>query len=98
VDSGATEGFIDRDLVLKRKIPVLHLPCPLKAQNIDAMNNSGGIIRHKVFIFMWISNAEERREFLVLSCGKENMILGLLWLCEANPSITWTSGEVLMPR
>jgi hypothetical protein len=97
VDSGATGSFIDRDLVQKRKIPILHLPRPLRTQNIDGTHNSGGVIRHKVSIFMWIGDAKERREFLVFNCGKENMILGLPWLHETNPTINWASGEVHIP-
>jgi hypothetical protein len=98
VDSGATGSFIDRDLVQKRKIPMLHLPRPLHAQNIDGTHNSRGIIRHKVSIFVQIGDTEERREFLVLNCGKENMILGLPWLRETNPTINWASGEVYLPN
>jgi hypothetical protein len=45
VDSGATGSFIDRDLVQKRKIPMLCLPRPLRAQNVDGTHNSGGVIR-----------------------------------------------------
>jgi hypothetical protein len=97
VDSGATGSFIDRDLVQKRKIPMLRLPRPLRAQNIDGTHNSGGVIWHKVSIFVRIGDAEERREFLVLNCGKENMILGLPWLQETNPTINWASGEVHIP-
>jgi hypothetical protein len=97
VDSGATGSFIDRDLVQKRMIPMLHLPRPLRAQNIDGTHNSGGVIWHKVSIFVRISDAEERREFLVLNCGKENMILGLPWLRETNPTINWASGKVHIP-
>jgi hypothetical protein len=97
VDSGATGSFIDRDLVQKRKIPMLHLPCPLCAQNIDGTHNSRGVIRHKVLIFVWIGDTEERRKFLVLNCGKECMILGLPWLHETNPTINWASGEVHIP-
>jgi hypothetical protein len=97
VDSGATGSFINRDLVQKRNIPMLSLHRPLCAQNIDGTHNSGGIIQHKVLILVWISDAEERREFLVLNCGKENMILGLLWLHETNPMINRASGEVHIP-
>jgi hypothetical protein len=97
VDSGATGSFIDRDLVQKRKIPMLRLPRPLRAQNIDGTHNSGGVIRHKVSIFVRTGDAEERREFLVLNCGKENGILGLPWLRETNPTINWASGEVHIP-
>jgi hypothetical protein len=76
---------------------MLCLPRPLRAQNIDGTHNSSGVIQHKVSIFVWIGDTEERREFLVLNCGKENMILGLLWLCETNPTINWASGEVHIP-
>jgi hypothetical protein len=34
VDSGATRSFIDRDLMQKRKIPMLRLPRPLRAQTL----------------------------------------------------------------
>jgi hypothetical protein len=97
VDSGATGSFINRDLVQKRKIPMLRLPRPLHAQNIDGTHNSGGVIRHKVSIFVRIGDAEERRKFFVLNCGKENMILGQPWLRETNPTINWASGEVHVP-
>jgi hypothetical protein len=83
--------------VQKRKIPMLRLPRPLHAQNVDGTHNSGGVIRHKISIFVRIGDAEERREFLVLNCGKENMILGLPWLRETNPTINWASGEVHIP-
>jgi hypothetical protein len=97
VDSRATGSFIDRDLVRKRKIPMLCLPRPLRAQNVDGTHNSGGVIQHKVSIFVRIGDAKERREFLVLNYGKENMILGLPWLRETNPTINWASGEVHIP-
>jgi hypothetical protein len=42
VDSGATGSFINRDLVQKRKIPMLHLPHPLQAQNIDGTQALSG--------------------------------------------------------
>ena len=33
-------------------------------------------------------------EFLVMDIGPENIILGLLWLCQANLDIDWNTGEM----
>jgi hypothetical protein len=52
---------------------------------------------HKVLIFVRISDAKKRREFLALNCGKENIILGLPWLRETNLTINWASGKVHIP-
>lgn len=94
MDCSTIGSFINRDLVQKKKIPMIHLLKPLQAQNIDRSANSGGIIQHKVLTFVQIRDAEERRDFLIINCGKENMILGLPWLCEANPTINWKTREV----
>lgn len=34
--------------------------------------------------------------FLVINCGKENVILGYPWLAKTNPRIDWGKGEVTM--
>jgi hypothetical protein len=54
-------------------------------------------MQHKVSIFVRISNTKKRREFLVLNCGKENMMLGLPWLHETNLMINWASCKVHIP-
>ena len=50
---------------------------PLKAQNVDGSTNQGGIIHHKVTLHLQITETKEKREFLVVNCGQENLILGL---------------------
>ena len=50
------------------------------AQNVDRSANQEGIIHHKVTLYLQITETEERREFLVVNCGQENLILGLSWL------------------
>jgi hypothetical protein len=96
VDSGATGRLINRDLVQKGRSPCYIFLVPFAHRTL--MEHIIAVaIRHKVSIFVRISDAEERREFLVLNCGKENMILGLPWLHETNPTINWASGEVHIP-
>ena len=44
-----------------------------------------------------IGDKDERRNFYVIQCGNEDVILGLPWLHEANPIIYWASGTVELP-
>ena len=94
VDIGATGDFINRDLVKKKGYQLQSLSQLLKAQNVDRSANQEGIICHKVTLHVRITKTEEKREFLVVNCGQENLILGLPWLQETNPLIDWTTGEV----
>ena len=80
VDSRATSDFIDQDLVKKRGYQLQRPSQPLKAQNVDGSANQGGVICHKVTLYLRITKTEEKREFLVVNCGQENLILGLPWL------------------
>ena len=93
VNSGATGDFIDRDLAKKKGYQLQRLSQLLKAQNVDGSANQGGIICHKVTLHLQIAETEEKREFLVVNCGQENLILGLPWLRETNPLINWTMGK-----
>ena len=94
VNNRATGDFIDQDLAKKKGYQLQRLSQPLKAQNMDGSANQGGIIHHKVTLHLRIAETEEKREFLVVNCGQENLILGLPWLRETNPLIDWTTGEV----
>ena len=80
VNSGATGDFINRDLAKKKGYQLQRLFQPLKAQNVDGSTNQGGIIHHKVTLHLRIAKTKEKREFLVVNCDQENLILGLPWL------------------
>ena len=94
VDSGATGDFINQDLAKKKGYQLQRLSQLLKAQNMDGSANQGGVIHQKVTLHLQIAKTKEKREFLVVNCGQENLILGLPWLQEVNPLIDWTTGEV----
>ena len=70
------------------------LKTPLRAYNVDGSHNEAGVLRHKVSLLLRIGETEEKRDFFVLNCGKENVILGMPWLREVNPLIDWTKGTV----
>ena len=80
VNIRATGDFINQDLAKKKGYQLQRLSQPLKAQNVDKSANQEGIICHKVTLHIRIAETEEKREFLVVNCGQENLILGLPWL------------------
>ena len=77
VNSGATGDFINWDLAKKKGYQLQRLSQLLKAQNVDGSANQGGVIHHKVTLHLQIAETEEKRVFLVVNCGQENLILGL---------------------
>ncbi|KIJ06508.1 hypothetical protein PAXINDRAFT_51895, partial [Paxillus involutus ATCC 200175] len=60
--------------------------------NVDGTSNIGGTIKYTVTLILRISDTEEKRKFFVMNCSKENLILGLPWLREVNPTVDWKEG------
>ena len=52
IDSGATSDFINQDLVKKKGYQLQRLSQPLRAQNVDRNANQGGVICHKVTLYL----------------------------------------------
>ena len=67
------------------------------AYNVDGTTNENGLIRLTVSLTLQIEDKDEHHTFYDIQCGNEDVILGLPWLCEANPSINWTAGTVALP-
>jgi len=64
---------------------------------VDGTMNENGLIRLTVSLTMRIGDKDKRRNFYVIQCRNEDVILGLPWLREANPIIDWASGTVELP-
>ena len=96
IDSGATGCFIDYATVVACDIPTTRLKTPLRASNVDGTPNQNGLIRKKATIILRIGETTELRDFLVIDCGKDDVILGLPWLRDRNPEIDWSTGFVRM--
>ncbi|KIJ08258.1 hypothetical protein PAXINDRAFT_89113 [Paxillus involutus ATCC 200175] len=75
LDCGAGANLIDHHFVLKHRLPRKRLAKPLIPRNVDQTNNVGGAIKYTVTLTLRISDTEEKRTFLVMNCGKENLIL-----------------------
>ncbi|KNZ75238.1 hypothetical protein J132_03893, partial [Termitomyces sp. J132] len=72
------------------------LSCPNPVYNVDGMLNEAGSIHSVVDLVLHYQDHSERAAFAITGLGKQDMILGFTWLCEPNPEIDWTKGEVKM--
>ncbi|KAG5718080.1 hypothetical protein E4T56_gene20690 [Termitomyces sp. T112] len=61
--------------------------------NGDGLLNEAGSICSMVDLVFYYQDYSEQATFAVTSLGKQDMILGLIWLCEHSPEIDWTKEE-----
>ena len=92
VDSGATALFLDEKFVRRHKIPTFLMKRALPIYNIDRTENRAGKIERCANLRLTVDQMSRWMDFLVTDLGGADVILGLLWLREANPSIDWEKG------
>ena len=98
IDCGATRNFIDISLLSKANFPLQHLPKPIQAYNVDGTANIKGTIRWKAHTDILFSQYRENIDLMVLSLGRQQVILGMPWLHKWNPRIDWLSNTISTPR
>ena len=86
--------YMDTRLVQKLKLPLIPLSTPIKVYNVDNTENIGGKIQHQVNIAYSIYGQRLHSTFLITTLGKQEVILGLLWLEEINPDINWKTHKL----
>ena len=89
IDSGASISCLDWGFVRKHSLPTTQLQKPIYARNADNTINSKGVIRFTSTLFLHIKGIARKVTFHVISLGNENVILGLPWLKDVNPTINW---------
>ena len=90
VDSSANISCINWDFVKKYNLPTTKLTVPIWAQNADHFYNKNRDIQYTCDLFLNIQGLVQKITLYVMTCGKENVILGLPWLKKANPFVNWT--------
>ena len=98
LDSGATEMFMNRQMVARHGFKLQKLKRPLVVKNVDGTNNSGGAITHQVECNVFYKGHMERMRMDICDLGKTEVILGIPWLVAHNPEINWETREVKMTR
>ena len=89
IDSGADISCLDYQSAKKHHLPLTKLTTPVLIRNTDLSENKQGLIKHTCRLFLNIGGLTHDVTFHVISCGKENLILGLSWLRTVNPKIDW---------
>ena len=89
VNSGADVSCIDHHFAKKHRLPLTKLLQSILIQNADLTENKEGMIQHTCRLFINIKGIAHDITFYVMGCGKENLILGLPWLKNVNPTINW---------
>ena len=84
IDCGATGNFIDIGLLSKASFPLQRLPKPIQAYNVDRTTNVKGTIGWRAHTDILFSQSRESTDLMVLSLGRQQVILGMPWLCKWN--------------
>ena len=94
VDSRATENFIDIDVWKHLKIGRFQLSKAIPVYNVNGTMNKKGAIDSYCWLKVRLGEQEKNTKFYLTSIGKEQFILGYLFLEAFNPSIDWKKGEI----
>jgi hypothetical protein len=103
VNSGATGNFIDKTFVVDNRINSQKLEKPIPVKNADGSNNRAGPIEAYVDVWLTIqtpdapmrrSHSKHIRLEITALANDYQVILGLPWLEEHNPSIDWQAASI----
>jgi hypothetical protein len=98
INSGVEISCIDWAFVQKHNLPQDCLPIPIKVCNVDESTNRKGDILFSTTLFVDIGKVNQKVTFHVMDCGNENIILGLPWLRNTNPTIDWDRQTLTIPE
>ena len=77
VDSGVDISCIDQDFIKKHNLPTTKLSVPIWVRNADHSHNKNGDIWYTCDLFIDIQGLAQKVTLHVITCRKENIILGL---------------------
>ena len=89
MDSGANENCIDIKTAEKLGIKPRLLPQPMGLRNVDGTDNHGEWVKYWLPVMMFQGGRAQMLKFLIVDLGRDQIILGYLWLREFNPEIDW---------
>jgi hypothetical protein len=92
INSGTGGLFIDQNFT--KNFEINYLDEPVKAYNVDGMENKWGIINAYVNLEFKLGDQKFNKRFYVTGLGKQRIILGFPWLHKYNPIIDWKKEEI----
>jgi hypothetical protein len=92
IDSSAGGLFIDQNFA--KNFDIKYLDKPVKAYNMDGMENKRGTINAYINLEFTLGEQKFKERFYVTGLGKQRIILGFPWLHKYNLIIDWKKGEI----
>jgi len=89
IDSGATEVFIDQKVCNKHGIKMIEAKNPVEIYRADGKPSGMRPVTHMTKVSMDISSHRDLASFQVANLQNHEVILGMPWLKEHNPTIDW---------
>ena len=96
LDSRAMGSFIDKDFVHTKGISTRSISYPIPVYNLDGFPNETGQISKVVDVVFHYKTHSKRTLLAISSLGKQNMILGYIWLKDHNLEVNCQTREVQM--
>ena len=79
LNSGAGINCLDYQFAKKHQFPLTRLKQSIPVQNIDLSLNKGREIKSTTALFIQTKGIVHKVFFHVINCGRESLILGMLW-------------------
>src|SRR5277367_5334668 len=98
LDTGAGGLFMHPRYAKQHHIRLHKLRVPITPRNVDGTENLIGKITHSTWIQTKINGRLCLEQLLICNIGSSDIIFGLPWFKEYNPSISWKTGEIKMPK
>jgi len=96
IDSGATEDFIDREVCNKHTIKMIKAKNPRQIYLADRKPRAMCPVTHITKVPMDISSHRELATFQVANLQNHEVILGMPWFKEHNPTIDWSDKRITL--
>ena len=88
IDSGSSRNFINISYARRHSLPLIELQHQRSVIGIDGQEVEGKI-RFRTTIEITIEGRTFKQRFYAMPLGDTEAILGMTWLKEANPEISW---------
>ena len=94
LDTGAAGNFMNKSYAQQHDILLYKLPRPIVPRNVDGSLNQSGKITHYTWIRTKLLGRTILSRLLVTNIGAQDIIFGLPWFQEHNPTINWRTGKI----
>jgi len=95
IDTGATQNFLSNNTAKKLDLIWKEDNIPKPVANVDGSKCGTGIITLYCDIPMKLDNLWKEERFYKAETGTDQVVLGIPWLANFQPTINWTTGTVM---